>query len=88
MPIDPDVRDFLEASSAAGLFPTVGDPRFVRTRYNAVPVPAMDGIWRIENIEIPRVRRHHSSSRVLTDDSAVLPAVVLFHGGGWVIGDL
>ena len=88
MPIDPEVRDFLEASSAAGLFPTVGDPRFVRTRYNGVPVPAMDGIWRIENIEIPRAGGTIRARVYSPDGSAVLPAVLLFHGGGWVIGDL
>lgn len=88
MPIDPDVRDFLEASNAAGLFPTVGDPRFVRTRYKGAPLPAMDGIWRIENIEIPRVGGIVRARVYSPDASDVLPAVVLFHGGGWVIGDL
>ena len=88
MPIDPDVRDFLEASSAAGLFPSVGDPRFVRTRYNGAPVPAMDGIWRIENIDIPSTSGSIRARVYSPDDSGLLPAVLLFHGGGWVIGDL
>lgn len=88
MPIDADVRDFLEASSAAGLFPTVGDPRLVRTRYNGVPVPAMDGIWRIENIDIPSASGRIRARVYSPDDSELLPAVLLFHGGGWVIGDL
>jgi len=88
VPIDPDVRAFLDAANAAGLFPTVGDPRFVRTRYNGVPVPAMDGIWRIENVDIPRDGGSIRVRIYSPDDSAVLPSVLMFHGGGWVIGDL
>jgi len=88
VPIDPDVRAFLDAANAAGLFPTVGDPRFVRTRYNGVPVPAMDGVWRIENVDIPSGAGSIRARVYSPDDRPVLPAVILFHGGGWVIGDL
>ena len=88
MPIDADVKAFLDALTASGLYPATGDPRDLRTRYGAAPVAAMDGIWRVEDIDIPsdggRLRLRVYSA----DDNQHAPAVLAFHGGGWVVGDL
>lgn len=88
MPVDPDVLAFLDAIAASGQFPATGDPRDVRTRINGAPVAAIDGIWRVEDIDIPggggRLRLRVYSP----DDTPDAPAVLAFHGGGWVLGDL
>jgi len=88
MPIDPDVREFLEGLNASGLFPATGEPRDVRTRCNGAPVAAMEGVRRIEDLDIEngdgRLRLRVYSGN--DDDRA--PVVLAFHGGGWVIGDL
>ena len=52
MPIDADVKAFLDALTASGLYPATGEPRDLRTRYGAAPVAAMDGIvYRYEGRE-------------------------------------
>jgi acetyl esterase len=88
VPIDPDVKAFLDALNASGQFPTIGEPRDLRTRYNAVPVAAMDGIWRIEDIDIPNDVGRLRIRIYSADDNERAPAVLAFHGGGWVVGDL
>jgi acetyl esterase len=86
--MDPDVRVFLEAIAASGMYPVTGDPLDIRTRYNGVPVAAIEGIHRIEDIDVPteagRLRLRVYTAR--DDDHA--PALLAFHGGGWVVGDL
>lgn len=88
MPVDPDVRAFLEAITASGQFPVTGEPRDIRTRYNGVPVAAIEGIWRIEDVDIPNGRGRLRLRVYSPDDSPNAPAVLAFHGGGWVVGDL
>ena len=88
MPIDPDVKAFLDTLNAAGLYPATGDPRDLRTRYSAVPVAAMEGIWRIEDIDIPNGEGRLRLRVYSVDDNNHAPAILAFHGGGWVLGDL
>jgi acetyl esterase len=86
--MDPEVRAFLEGIASSGMYPVTGDPLDIRTRYNGVPVPAIEGILRIEDIDIAsdggtlRIRAYTA----VDDDHA--PALLAFHGGGWVVGDL
>ena len=68
--------------------PSTGDPVDIRTRFNAVPVAAMDGIWRIENVDIPNGDALMRLRVYSANDDRDSPAVLAFHGGGWVYGDL
>lgn len=88
MPVDPEVLAFLEAMSAAAAYPAIGDPVDVRTRYNGVPVAAMDSIWRVQDIDIPNGAGRLRLRVYSPNDETAAPAVLAFHGGGWVIGDL
>ena len=86
MPIDEDVRQLLEASKDS--FPSTGDPWDVRTRCSALPVGALPGIWRIEDIDIPNADSFLRLRVYSSSDEQGVPAILVFHGGGWVIGDL
>jgi acetyl esterase len=89
MPMDDDVRDMLESMAASGRYPTIGDPRDVRTRFQGLPVPAIEGIWRIEDVDVDNGEGGRLRLRVYSpDDEPDAPAVLAFHGGGWVLGDL
>ena len=89
MPIDPEVRALLEEMAASGDLPKTGDPHDIRARYKGLPVAAIDGIWRIEDIDIPNGDAAQMRLRVYSaDDDHNAPAVLAFHGGGWVFGDL
>ena len=89
MPMDADVREMLEAMAASGRVPTSGDPRDARTRFQGMPVTAIEGIWRIEDIDIDNGEGGRLRLRVYSaDDELNAPAVLAFHGGGWILGDL
>ena len=79
---------FLEGITASGQFPVTGDPLDIRTRYNGVPVAAIDGVWRIEDIDIPSDGGRLRLRVYSPDDTPNAPVLLAFHGGGWVVGDL
>ena len=69
-------------------FLLMGDPWDVRTRCSALPVGALPGIWRIEDIDIPNADSFLRLRVDSSSDEQGVPAIPVFHGGGWVIGDL
>ncbi|HMM75763.1 MAG TPA: alpha/beta hydrolase [Gammaproteobacteria bacterium] len=92
MPLDPQCAALCEAAASAGAPFDAGDPLAVRHAYAATTaIHAYDPgpLKAVEDrvIDGPggalalRVYRPHSAH-------TVLPALVYFHGGGWVVGDL
>jgi acetyl esterase len=90
--LDPEARDYLEATAALGL-PPLSEQGAEEARRNVVlraPLLAgeLEDVHRVEDLEAPgpggpvRVRLYAPAG------SSPLPVVVYFHGGGWVTGDL
>jgi acetyl esterase len=86
MPIDPQVQAFLTESSK---FPPLHQisVEIART-FTLPPAPAV-AVERIDALVIRAPEGHDIPLRVYRPRTAAsLPAVVFFHGGGWVIGTL
>jgi acetyl esterase len=94
MPVDPQIADLLEFLAAAGAQPMhEGTPEQAREAFRklaveARPAESVVDVGCVEDRVVPgpagdlRARVYRPG----TDEPA--PTVVLFHGGGWVIGDL
>jgi acetyl esterase len=91
MPLDPQCAALCDAAAQAGAPFAAGDPLAARRAYAATTaIYAYDPgpLKTVENLAFDgpggriavRVYRPHSAH-------AVLPALVYFHGGGWVVGD-
>lgn len=92
MPLDPKVKQWLEEMAAAGL-PAASEtsPEEARRLYreraakqNAPPEPVAS----IENRKIPGPGGEIPIRVYRPQGSCPFPALLYFHGGGWVIGDL
>jgi acetyl esterase len=89
MPLDPQARLVLDQLEAVG-FPDLSslDPVAARALAGADPSAPVEEVARVENRSVPgpdgevpiRIYTPHASGR--------LPALVYFHGGGWVICSL
>ncbi len=95
MQLDKQVEAVLEmaAKSAAPPFWKVSpaEARELYAKGRAVVQPPAPDVARIENLRMPGpagdiTLRHYRP--IDSKDSDVLPGLVFFHGGGWVIGDL
>lgn len=94
MPLDPQVKAFLEMLAAEGAPPretqTVAEARRQMLEQSARRAGPQQPMPRVENHVIPGpagdlpVRIYHPASV----DTAPLPILVYFHGGGWVLGNL
>ncbi|HEV8441105.1 MAG TPA: alpha/beta hydrolase [Methylomirabilota bacterium] len=91
MPLDPQAKRIIDATNALGLPPveqmTPAEAReSMRTRTAALgPV---EEVPRVEDHQVP-VDGGHVTVRCYTPaGGGPFPALVFFHGGGWVIGDL
>jgi acetyl esterase len=91
MPLDPKVKELLDQLAASGMppFETMSPPE---ARAAMVALAAMQGepspIAHVENRSIPGPA-HDIPIRIYTPEAKVpQPALVYFHGGGWVIGSL
>lgn len=90
-PLDPDAARFLEKLKAAGIPPIDQIPLKDLRAGSAATVVTLDPIGRIEDraIDGPGGRL---PIRIYRPESAgigqALPALVFFHGGGWVLGSL
>lgn len=95
MQLDPQVAAFIAKAIAAGtppywqLSPPAARQLFRDTR--AAVSPPAPPVSRVDDLAMPGPGgplrlRHYRPSR--SPVSAVLPVLVYFHGGGWVIGDL
>ena len=94
MPLDIQARTLLDAAKAAGV-PEMWEltPAMARAEYlkrTAKVKPKVD-IWKVEDRQIPGPLGS-IGVRIYTpravDDSELLPILVWYHGGGFVIGDL
>lgn len=92
MPLDPQCAALCEAAANAGAPFDASDPLAARRAYAATTAPYGYDPGPVKAVEdlafdgpggtlAVRVYRPHSAH-------AVLPALVFFHGGGWVVGDL
>ncbi len=94
MPLDPIVKGFLDQMKAAGM-PKLSDVGPVAAREQMVALMAMVGpkdvpVGKTQNIAVPTP---HGDVPVrvyapVAAGSDPLPALVYFHGGGWVIGSV
>jgi acetyl esterase len=92
MPLDPNVREYLDQAAAAGFPPahtlSPAEARELMVRRRALLDATPEPVARIEDRTIPGpageipVRIYAPS----TDDT--LPVLVFFHGGGWVLGSI
>jgi acetyl esterase/lipase len=90
--LDPDVRKFLDVMAARPKTrqPSPEDSRLAISRLAKMADVKDEPIGGIENGSIPLPTRE-LAYRIYTpvdQDAAVLPGLVFFHGGGFVIGDL
>ncbi|MGE4617047.1 MAG: alpha/beta hydrolase [Gammaproteobacteria bacterium] len=93
MPLDSQCQAIVDAAAQAGSPFDTDDPKLLRSGYAATTVlyrhqtPALDSVANLvfagpeSNIPL-RIYRPR------TQGDAPLPALIFFHGGGWVVGDL
>ena len=93
MPLDPQCQAIIDAAAQAGAPFDAGDHIAVRAGYAATtPVyrhetPALDSVANLM-FEGPAGNIPVRVYRPRVEGRAPLPALVFFHGGGWVVGDL
>lgn len=90
MPLDPQMRVILDKAAAAGLpaFHEMSPEQareFLRKR---PPMGMPEPVAHIENRSVPGPAGEIPVRIYRPQADAPLPAVVFFHGGGWVVGDL
>jgi acetyl esterase len=90
MPIDPQVQAFLEQAAALGLPPmhtlTPAEARAqMAARQNATPGEA---VVKVEDLVIPGSGGDLPIRVYTPSGDAPFPALLFFHGGGWVIGSV
>jgi acetyl esterase len=89
MPLNPQAQQVLEMMAAAG-FALEGDPATIRAFMAQFPRPEGEPVAAVEDLTIPGPHGD-IPLRIYTPlnaGSGTLPALVWFHGGGWVIGNL
>lgn len=92
MPLDPQCQAIIDAAAQAGTPFDAGDHVAVRTAYAASTMvyrhetPALDSV---ANLVVEGSAAHIPVRiyRPRSEGQAPLPALVFFHGGGWVVGD-
>jgi acetyl esterase len=93
----PEVRELLEWSDAQGLAPVqemeIGEARLVRNAQMVRMSGPAEPLPRVEELQIPGARgivtaRLYAKEVWDKAESGVRGALVYFHGGGWVVGDL
>jgi acetyl esterase len=96
MPLDPDAERVLELVRLSGRPPyealTPPEARALFLAGRAVLSPEPQGVAEIRELSAPRAKGGGIPLRLYrplgTVGTSVLPGLVFFHGGGWVIGDL
>lgn len=94
MPVDPQIAGLLELLAAAGAPPMhEGTPEQARAAFRALAVGArpVEKVVQVADVSertLPGPSGDLAARVYRPDAVGPLPTVVLFHGGGWVIGDL
>ncbi len=94
MPLDPQIAgllDFLASSGAPAMHE--GSPEAARQMFRALavggrPEGAVVPVRSVEDVTLPGPAGDLAARVYRPDADGARPTVVLFHGGGWVIGDL
>ncbi|WP_458122350.1 alpha/beta hydrolase [Paenibacillus sp. Z6-24] len=92
MPLDPQVQDFLNMYNQYQM-PVMDsiDPKMIRSMESSSAlqqnVPQTD-IYRVEDRSIPLADRQITVRLYTPTDANVHPALIFYHGGGWVLGSL
>lgn len=90
MPLDPQMKTILDKIAAAGNPPfhkltPAAAREFLRTR---PPMGAPEPVAHVEDRGVPGPAGQIPIRIYRPEASAAAPAVVFFHGGGWVVGDI
>ena len=89
MPLDPQAQELLIQMEASG-FPPLHEltPTEARDHVNALPLGTGPEVGKVEDLFIA-VPDHSVPVRVYTPEGpGPFPALVWFHGGGWVVGNV
>jgi len=94
-PLDPQARHALDLAAAAGrpatdaLSPAAARQQYKETRAGSLPPPSPVALVQDQSIPGPggtiAIRLIRPAG---ADHGEVLPAILFYHGGGWVMGDL
>ena len=93
MPLDPQCQAIIDAAAQAGTPFDAGDHVAVRAGYAGTTMvyrhetPALDSVANLM-FEGPAGNIPVRIYRPRVEGQAPLPALVFYHGGGWVVGDL
>jgi acetyl esterase len=89
MPLDPQAQAVMEQVAALG-FPPVHQvsPEQARANNKARPRPPGPAVAKVEDRRIPGPEGEIPVRIYTPEGSGPFPALVWFHGGGWVVGDL
>ena len=87
--LDPDARLVAEQLAAQLTTPlsemTIAE---VRTFLNSAPVPPIQAVASVEDVEVPADDRRVPVRIYRPSDAAGLPVLMYMHGGGWSVGTL
>ena len=86
MPIHPEIEEHLQSTPQVFGDPTGIPPEIMRQFYEAIARPGPE-VFSVKNHVI---EEHDIPIRIYypTESATPLPAIMYFHGGGWVIGSL
>ena len=90
MPLDPQAKALIDLIAGAGGFTLTAetDPQQLRDLYAALSVPVTIAVDRVEDRMIPGPAGDLPVRIYRPQGAAPKPAIVYYHGGGWVIGSL
>ena len=88
--LNPDLRLLLDEVYALGLFDWEGlDAPAVRRKFAAIKtVPKLAHVARVEDLEVPGTGGPVACRFYHPHPGSIVPLLVWFHGGGWVLGTL
>ena len=94
MPVDPHLAGLLQMMEAAAAPPmSEGTPAEARAAFRKLSVDARQAhqvvpVASVEEVAVPGPAGDLAARVYRPEESGPVPTVVLFHGGGWVVGDL
>ena len=89
MPIDPQAQTVLNIMAEANLPPTNSlSPAQVRTNFRLRPIEPGPALFKVEDYMVPGESGLLTARIYVPKSDDLLPILVWFHGGGWVVGDL